>query len=72
MVSQCWCVVGWKVGDGLKIVALVAIDKLSFLHLIRTLMSKSLTSYAFFSHLLPLFLLDGLTGFFYPGYSLGH
>ena len=53
MVSQYWCVVGWKVGVGLKVVAPVAIDKLSFLHLIGTLMSKSLISYALLLTIVP-------------------
>ena len=46
MVSQCRCVVGWKV-VGLEIVAYVSTHKLSLLHLIRTLMSKSIISHAF-------------------------
>ena len=47
MVSQSRCVVGWKVVVGLEIVASTAIHILSFLHLIGTLMSQSLISYAF-------------------------
>ena len=40
---------GWKVVIGLEIVASVATHKLSLLHLIGTLMRKSLISHAFFS-----------------------
>ena len=68
MASQCWCVVGWNVGVGLKVVAPVAIDKLSFLHLIGTLMSKSFIGYVS-AHLLPQFPHDGLIGFFFLDYS---
>ena len=54
MVSQCRSVMGWKVVVGLEIVAFVATYKLSILHLIGTLMIKSLISHAFL-----------LTSFFY-------
>ena len=47
MVSQCRSVVGWKVVVGLEIVAYVATHKLSLLHLIGTLMTKSFISHAF-------------------------
>ena len=47
MVSQCRSVVGWKVVVGFEIIASIATHKLSLLHLIGTLMSKSLISHVF-------------------------
>ena len=47
MVPQGWCVGGWKVVVWLEVLASVPINKLSFLNLIGTLMSKSLISITF-------------------------
>ena len=41
MVSQGWCVVSWKICVGLKVITPIVIDKLTFLLLIRTVLSKS-------------------------------
>ena len=43
MVSQGWYVVSWKICVGLKVVTPITIDKLNFLLLIRTILSKSFT-----------------------------
>ena len=47
MVSQGWDIVGWKVFVWLEVIASIPINKLSFLNLIGTFMSKSLISDTF-------------------------